>query len=228
MCKRHSSHPHLMAYEKFEPTVERDYTLIVSNGLAYRENMPTNEDVDDTEKALAILTEARSTIEDKTKWMPTDWDVADPMDWKHIKAVDKHGNSVLTTSICAVRWTLLGSLDRASHSHYTPDSFRIALNAMQMAIEGWVSLGYNHDDRRRREQMLDIIGIDEYIDDDMEREGHSRCVSTLDDAIKVLQATVSEPTPESPDDDTPKSMRGANVNKVLSATIPEPMQAEAE
>ena len=171
-------------YEKFEPTAERDYTLIVCNGLAYRETMPSEYD----EQALCLLQHAQSLVEDKNSWMPTDFDVSDPMDWKHIKARDTKGNTVNPSSSLACRWTMLGAIECASHKHYSPDALRIALNAIQLSIEGWISLGYNHDKRRLREQKEAIIGLDEYIDDDMEREARPRMMSIFDAAIKTLES----------------------------------------
>ncbi|MXZ44681.1 MAG: hypothetical protein F4Z01_06890 [Gammaproteobacteria bacterium] len=184
-------------YEKFEPTDKRDYTLHVNNGLAYRDTMPKEDDFD-TEKALDLLKDARSVIADKTNWIPTVDDHSDPYQISPILVVDKHGDKLQRpASSLAVRWTLLGAIKSAATRHYSPDSYRIALNAMQLAIEDWISLGYNHDDRRRKEQEYAIIGMDDYIDDDVARQGHQRCLDALQDAIKVLQATIAEPTPES-------------------------------
>ena len=185
MAKRRT--PSHESYEKFEPTDDRDYTLVVSNGLAYRETFAP-EDADDIQVAIEMLIDAKSMIADKTQWIPTEWKHEGGLStyMKIVKAVDRHGDDVRPTASYAKRWTLLGSIEAAAPSHYTPDSQRIALNAMQLAIEGWISLGYNHDDRRQQEQKQAIVGIDDYIDDEMAREGHSRCLSTLDEAIQLL------------------------------------------
>ena len=186
------------AYEKFEPTDKRPYTLIVSRGLAYRETFPDEDDFD-TEKALDLLNHTKEMIEDKQNWMPLTYEHEGGLStyFEPIKAVDKHGDRCPPSFSIAKRWTLLGAIECAATKHYTPDSLRIALNAMQMAIEGWISLGFNHDDRRQQEQKLAIAGLDDYIDDAMARDGHNRCLSILNDAIVKLQATVSQPTVES-------------------------------
>ena len=215
-----------MSYWKFEPTDDRDFTLHVSDGLAYRDTMPL-EDADDLQKALDLLTDAESMILDKTHWIPTvhehEGGLSTYFQW--ILAVDKHGNRVeRPASLMAERWTLLGAIKSASTRHYTPDSYRIALNAMQLTLHGWISLGFNHDDRRRKEQEADIIGLDDYIDDDMARQGHERCLSALSEAIQVLSDLLSPPSDESPDDDDTKSMRGATAQQVLSGTTPQPTE----
>ena len=173
-----------MSYWKFEPTDDRDFTLHVNNGIAYRDTLPDEFD----DKSADMLRDALELIADETKWMPTDFDVSDPMSWKHITAVDRLGNRCNPSCPTAVRWTLLGAIHNAYHRNYTPNSLRIALNAMQLTIEGWISLGYNHDDRRQQEQYGDIIGLDQYMDDDQERNGHRRCVDTLKEAITQLEA----------------------------------------
>ena len=174
-------------FEKFAPTADRDYALIVSNGLAYRETFPS-EDAEDIAKAVDLLNDALKMIEDKEKWMPTDTEHEGGLStyFRTITAVDKHGESVRSTTSIAVRWTMLGAIECAAQKHYSPDSQRIALNAMQLAIEGWISLGYNHDKRRIQEQRQAIVGIDDYCDDEMARNGHSRCVAILVDAIHRL------------------------------------------
>ena len=175
-------------YEKFPPTDERDYTLIVYNGLAYRDSMPNEFDL----KALNLLQEAKSLVEDKTKWMPADFDVSDPLDWKHIMAIDCKGNRVNPSSSLAVKRTMLGAIDCAWHKNYSPDSLRIALNAIQLSIDGWISLGYNHEKRRIREQKEPIVGLDDYCDDDMARDAHPRMMEIFDKAIKALEAVNKE------------------------------------
>ena len=215
-----------MSYWKFDPTDDRDFTLHVSDGLAYRDTMPA-EDADDVQKALDLLTDAESMIQDKTNWIPTDHEHEGGLStyYQWILAVDKHGSRIeRPASSLAVRWTLLGAIKSAATRHYTPDSYRIALNAMQLTLHGWISLGFNHDDRRRQEQESDIIGLDDYIDDDMARQGHERCLSALSEAIQLLSDLLSPPQPpESPDADT-KSLRGANAHEVLSGTIPQPTE----
>ncbi len=175
-------------YEKFEPTAERDYTLIVCNGLAYRENLADEYD----EQAVNLLQHAQSLVENKNSWMPSDFDVSDPMDWKHIKARDAKGNSVNPSSSLTVRRTMLGAIECAWHKHYSPDSLRIALNAIQLSIDGWISLGYNHDKQRLREQYEAIIGLDDYCDDDMARDAHPRMIEIFDKAIKALESVNKE------------------------------------
>lgn len=172
-------------YEQFPPTDKRDYTLIVCDGLAYRSEM---DDSDYDPKAMDILDEATSIITDKCHWIPTEIESCkvNPRYYERILATDNKGNRCSPTASYAERFTLLGALDRASQNHYTPNSQRIAMNAMQRAIQGWISLGYNHDKRRQQEQREDVVGIDDYIDQDMEREGHSRCLSILEDAKQVL------------------------------------------
>lgn len=174
-------------YEQFPPNKEarRDFTLIVNDGLAYRDAIDTNEY---DEKAWDILVEATTIIADKTMWMPidTEADPSDPVYYRYILSTDDKGNRCEPTSSFARRWTLLGALDLASQKHYSPDSKRIAFNALQCAIEGWISLGDYHDKRRQQEQRHAIAGIDDYIDHEMESEGHERCLSILEDAKKVL------------------------------------------
>ena len=177
-----------MSYWKFDPTDDREFTLHVNNGLAYRDTLSDESD----EKAEDLLRDALALIADETKWMPTDFDVSDPMDWKHITAVDSLGNRCNPSCSTAVRWTLLGAVRKAHHRNYTPNSLRIALNAMQLTIVGWISLGFNHDDRRQQEQYQDIIGLDDYIDDDMEQHGHERCVNALKEAITHLETLRKE------------------------------------
>ena len=171
-------------YEKFPPTDERDFTLIVNAGLAYRDTMPNECD----DKAVCLLHDAKSLVEDKTQWMPHEFDVSDPMSWKPIKAVDSHGSRVNPSSLIAVRRTALGAIECAWHRNYTPESLRIALNAIQLAIQGWISLGYNHDKRRQREQYDAITGLDDYCDDDMARDAHPRLMDIFDRAIKALES----------------------------------------
>ena len=177
-----------MSYWKFDPTDDRDFTLHVSNGLAYRDTLADEFD----EKAEDLLRDAVELIADEMKWMPSDSDVSDPMNWKHIKAVDSLGNRCNPSSTVAVRWTLLGTIESAYQRNYTPNSLRIALNAMQLTIEGWISLGFNHDDRRRIEQYHTIIGLDDYIDDEMAQRGHERCVDALKEAITHLETLRKE------------------------------------
>ena len=187
-------------YEKFEPTDDRDYALIVSDGLAYRETFPS-EDAEDIGKAVDLLNDALKMIEDKEKWLPTDIEHEGGLStyYRTIKAVDKHGEGVRPTASIAVRWTMLGAIESAAQRHYTPDSLRIALNAMQLAIDGWISLGCNHDKRRIQEQKSAITSFDDYCDDDMAKEGHSRCVAVLVDAIHRLAHELpnEEPNEES-------------------------------
>ena len=175
-------------YEQFEPTEKRDYTLMVNDGLAYRDTFP-DEDADDIQKALDLLADAKSLIKDKTKWIPTTWEHEGGISTAlhAVKAVDKHGERVSRpSSTLAVRWTMLGAIESAATRHYTPNSLRIALNAMQLTIESWISLGHNHDDRRIQEQKQAIVEMDSYLDDDMARDGHNRCLSCLDEAVSLL------------------------------------------
>ena len=186
---QHSSHAHYASYEQFPPTVERSYTLIVSAGLAYRKDMP-QDDGKHWSAAMEILTRSKAVISDRQKWIPTEWELegGNSVHMVVMKAVDPDGNRINPEAVHkAVKWTLLGALEAEGFHSHSDDAFRVALNALQMAIEGWVSLGHDSDKRRRQEQKDAIVGIDEYIDDDMAREGHSRCVSILDDAIKVLE-----------------------------------------
>lgn len=117
-------------YERFAPTADRDYTLIVSDGCAYRDSLPGEYDP----KAMDLLRAARETISDKHCWIPT---VHEPgYASRMILAVDRRGDGVNPCSSIAVRWTLLGSIDRAYQEHYSPDALRISMNAMQMSIDG--------------------------------------------------------------------------------------------
>ena len=213
-----------MSYWKFDPTDDRDFTLHVNDGLAYRDTMP-DEDADDLQKAFTLLNHARELIADKENWIPTDTDASDPYNMTPILAVDKHGEKVSRPSLSIVaRYTLLGAIECAATKHYTPDSLRIALNAMQLTLHGWISLGFNHDDRRRQEQKWDIIALDDYIDDDMARQGHERCLSALDEAIGILSSLLPPASDQSPDNDDTKSMRGANAQQVLSGQTPQPQE----
>ena len=179
-----------MSYWSFEPTDDRDFTLMVSNGLAYRDTLPDEFD----EKAEDLLRDALELIADETKWIPTTHEHEGGLStyYRTIKAVDKHGEHTRPTASIAVRWTMLGAIECAAQKHYTPNSLRIALNAMQLTIEGWISLGYNHDDRRQQEQKQAIVGMDDYIDDDMADRGHERCVEALKEAITHLETLRTE------------------------------------
>ena len=185
---KHQEAPKWREYERFDPNPAegRNFTLIVMNGCAYRDTMPDEF----CGKALDLLNEVRTTIEDKTKWMPTDLDVSDPMDWKFVLAVDSLGNRTNPSCSTAIRFTLLGAIERAGRIHYTPDAMRIALNGMQLAIEDCIRLGNAHERFRIREQKESIVGIDEYIDDEMAREGHERCLAYLDSAIQHLESVM--------------------------------------
>ena len=148
----------------------------------------TWQTMDDT--AMDILIDAEKTICDKAMWMPMDTDI----DWSNnaalipVLAWDEHGNRCAPTSSDARRWTLLGALDLAAQKHFSPGAKaqRIAMNAMQCAIEGWISLGDYNNKWRQQEQRSAVAGIDDYIDDEMARDGHNRCLSILEDAKKVL------------------------------------------
>ena len=217
-----------MSYWKFDPTDDRDFILHVNDGLAYRETMPS-ENPEDIQKAYDLLFDAKQMIEDKTKWMPFRYEHEGGLStyYEPIKAVDKHGDKCRPTySNVVAQLTLLGAIEASAPKHYTPDSLRIGLNAMQLVIEGWISLGNNHDERRQQEQKQAICGLEEWLDD--ADAMHNACLSALDEAMYKLADELPPESDESPDDDTTVSMRGATAHQVLSADLPPQTEVSAD
>ena len=132
-----------MIYEKFPPTDDRDFTLIVCNELAYRDNLPPDKDP----KSIDILTDAKAKIVEKP------------------------------------HYSMLDAIKQASHKYFTPGAvtLRIAMNALQLVMEGMVILGYDHSSNRKRYQE---DGIREFCQDDTTVE---MILSTFDEAIEALR-----------------------------------------
>ena len=131
-------------YEKFPATDKRNFTLIVHNELAYRENMPCEKDV----KSIDLLIDAKQTIE--------------------------------TTQ----SWEMLGAIRLASRKENTwsAQRLRIAMNALQLVMEGWVILGQDNSEIRRIEQEGTITSFT-----DQDETTIAMILATFDEAIECLR-----------------------------------------
>ena len=148
-----------MIYESFEPTDERDFTLIVHNGLAYRDTLPDN-----TERAEAILLlqDAKALVE------------TDTVNHGYVKQRGYTGSAMLD----ALRETksskyMVFAYDRGYWS---------AMDALQLAMEGWITLESDSSRHRGVQQEGGIVAFT-----DQEDTTTEMVLATFDEAIELLR-----------------------------------------
>ena len=133
-------------YETIPVTDEskRDFKLIIENELAFRDNLPAEQDA----RSITLLEDAKAMI------------VAKP------------------------HYAMLDAIKQSSHKHFSPGApaLRIAMNALQLVMEGMVILGYDFSDTRKQYQESGIKEFDCQTDTTPDM-----VTATFDEAIEALR-----------------------------------------
>ena len=145
-----------MLYEQFKPTGDRDFTLIVVDGLAYRDTLPP-----DTQRAEAInlLQDAKRLVETKT------------VKRGYVREDLYQGSK------------MLDAFRQASH-RYDTRTYWSALDALQLAMEGFITLEPDHSRHRKIEQEGGIVAFTDQVDTTTEM-----IIAIFGEAIDLLTRT---------------------------------------